>query len=230
MISTSAAASPSNLSSSERKPRCRMRGCFGIWRMLRADQHQVEPVRVHHGVALEELEHLAAPLVGVDPADVDGERPPHVELLAESPRLGALGNLRSDADDDAGTLALAHVLDQRALLERVVHDGADAAEHRLKDRQADRRIALGRRHEDRLVRHRAGAVPRVVVAVAEEDEEIELVADAADVARRARGSSVPRCRATSARRRSNAAVRRRRPSAVRNRPYCAAARPGTGAR
>ena len=43
--------------------------------MLRPDQHQVEPVRVHHGVALEELEQLAAALVLVDAADVDRERP-----------------------------------------------------------------------------------------------------------------------------------------------------------
>ena len=45
MISRSAAASASNLSWSDRKPRCRMRGCFGTGMTALADQHQVEAAR-----------------------------------------------------------------------------------------------------------------------------------------------------------------------------------------
>ena len=89
---------------------------------------------------------------------------------------GALGNRRiRRRRPRPGTGGVARRgLDQRALFERVVHERAHAAEHRPEDRQANRRIALRGRHEHRLVRHRARAVPRVVVAIAEEDEEVEL--------------------------------------------------------
>ena len=78
-----------------------MRGCFGISRCFDADEDQIEAVRVHDRVALEELEELAAALVLVDAADVDRERPLDVELLPKAPRLRPLGNGRTHADDDA---------------------------------------------------------------------------------------------------------------------------------
>ena len=85
----------------------------------------------------------------------------------------ALGNLRADADDHAGhRLVVRDALDQRALFERVVHERAHAAEDRRIDAEAERAVALGRRHQDRLRRHRAAAVERVVIAEAEEDEEV----------------------------------------------------------
>ena len=78
-------------------------------------------------------------------------------------------HVRPDADDDAGDVVVAgDRLDHRPLFGRVVHQRAHAAEHRLEDRQADRRVALGRRHENRAAAGGARAVVGVVVAVAEE--------------------------------------------------------------
>ena len=79
-------------------------------------------------------------------------------------------------------------LDQRALFRRVVHDRAHAPEDRAEQPQPDGRVALGRRHEHGLLGHRARAVVGVVVAVAEEQDVVELVADPGDVSmqRRAR--------------------------------------------
>ena len=150
-----------------------MRGCFGIGMCARADQHQVHAVDERRAVVLEEFEQLGAALVLVDAADVDREAIAHVELLPEAPGVRALGNLRADADHHAGhRLVVRHALDQRALFERVVHERADAAEHRRIDAEAERAVALRRRHQDRLRRHRAAAVIRVVIAEAEEDEEV----------------------------------------------------------
>ena len=61
---------------------------------------------------------------------------------------------------------------KRALFERVVHERANATEHRREDPEAQRAVALGGRHQDGLRRHRAAAVERVVVAEAEKDEEV----------------------------------------------------------
>ena len=150
-----------------------MRGCFGISRCVRADQHQVHAVRVHHRIAFEVREQFLAALVLVDSPDVHRKGPLQPELLPESPGLRPLRNLRSHADHDARTLTAAHMLEQRTLLERVVHHRAGAAEHRLEHLQPDGRIALRGRHEHRLGGHGPHAVPRVVVAIAEEDEEVE---------------------------------------------------------
>ena len=54
-------------------------------------------------------------------------------------------------------------------------------------------VALGGRHQDRLVRHAAHAVPGVVVAIAEEQEEVEgvgLLADVVDQRRAGRAFAV----------------------------------------
>ena len=96
-----------------------------------------------------------------------------------------------------------------------------------KDRQADRRIALGRRHEHGLVGHRARAVPRVVVAVAEEDEEVELAGRPLDVPDERRARRALRSRASAARRASECGCSKTelRAAAELDR-CCAAARPG----
>ena len=59
-------------------------------------------------------------------------------------------------------------VNHRPLFGRVVHHRPHAAEQRLENRQADRGVALGRRHEDRAGSRGARAVVRVIVAVAEE--------------------------------------------------------------
>src|SRR5438067_2498328 len=51
---------------------------------------------------------------------------------------------------------------------------AIASKQRLEDREANRFVALGRGHEHRARRRRSGAVIRVVVPVAEEEEVIVL--------------------------------------------------------
>ena len=131
---------------------------------------------------LEEIEQLDAALVLVDAPDVDREAIAQVELLPEAAAVRAFGDLRADADDHAWhRLVLGHALDQRALLVRVVHEGAHAAEHRRIDAEAQRAVALRGRHQDRLRRHRARAMERVVVAEAEEDEEVVIGFVAADV-------------------------------------------------
>ena len=123
---------------------------------------------------------------------------------------GFVRHVRSDADDDAGHVVVAgDRLDHRPLFGRVVHERAHAAEHRLEDRQADRRVALGRRHENRARRGRARAVVRVVVAVAEEEAVVVVGGVLARCSRRAPGSSALRRRASRARRRASAAARRR---------------------
>src|SRR4030095_10753690 len=118
--------------------------------------------RIHHGVALEESEKLLATFVFVDASDVDREWTLDVELLPETPGLRAIRDRRSDADDHTRTLPRAHALDERALLERVVHDRPRTAEQGRENSQPDGRIALGCRHEHRFLRHGADAVPRVV--------------------------------------------------------------------
>ena len=152
-----------------------MRGCFGIGEDCRPDEHQIQAVRIHHRVALEEREELFAALVLVDAPDVNRERPLDVELLPEPPRLRAIRNLRSDADDDARALPPTDALDSARSSNELYMSARTPRKTGAKIAEPDRRIALGRRDEDRLLRHRPGAVPRVVVAVAEEHEKIEIV-------------------------------------------------------
>ena len=150
-----------------------MRGCLGIGMCGVPIEHEVHAVDERRAVMLEELEQLDAALVLVDAADVDREAIAHVELLAEAPAVRSFRNLRADADDHAGhRLVVRHALNQRALFEGVVHERAHAAEDRRIDAEPERAVAFRGRHQDRLRRHRAAAVIRVVVAEAEEDEEV----------------------------------------------------------
>ena len=71
-------------------------------------------------------------------------------------------------------LVVGYRLNHRALFGRVVHQRPHAAEDRREHREADRRVALGSRNEDRLTRYRAHRVIRVVVAVAEDDAVVVL--------------------------------------------------------
>ena len=89
--------------------------------------------------------------------------------LPESRRLRAVRDVRSDADDDAGhALVAGDGLNHRPFFGRVVHDRPHAAEQRLEDRQTDRGVAFGGRHENRPRPRGARAVVGVIVAVAEE--------------------------------------------------------------
>ena len=137
------------------------------------DQHQVHAIDQRRAVVFEELEQLEAALVLVDAANVDRESVAHLELLAEAAAVRPFGNLGANADHDARhRLVVRDALDQRLFLERVVHQRANAAEHRRENGQAQRPVALGGRHQNGLRRHRAAAVERVVIAEAEEDEEV----------------------------------------------------------
>ena len=156
-------------------------------------------------IPLEKLEQLLAALVLVDPAHVDRESSLDAVLLPESVRLRVVRHLRPDADDDRGHVVVARDrLDHRLLFRRVVHQRAHASKERLKHAEADRRIALGRRHEHGAAGAGPRPVIRLVVAVAEEQAEIVATRRARRCGSRARGSSVPRRRAIEARRRANA--------------------------
>jgi len=138
-----------------------------------ADEHERQAPRKRRRVPGEVLEELLAALVLVDAAHVDRKRLADPELPAESLRVGALRHLGSDAHHHRRHVAVGgDGVDHGALFERVVHDRADAAEHGAEQAHAHGRIPLGRRDEDRLAIHRARAVTGVVVAVAEEDEEV----------------------------------------------------------
>ena len=155
MISRSAAASASNLSWSDRKPEVvdavvlrdrHHRAC----RSARRSRPRGNVARV----ALEVVEQLAAALVLVDPADVDRERP----VDARSCRRNRAGSVRAGTSEPTptttpGTSALpaAAWIIARSSCELYMI-AAHAAEDRPEDRQADRRIALGRRHQHRLAR------------------------------------------------------------------------------
>ena len=67
-------------------------------------------------------------------------------------------------------------MDHRAFFVRVVHDGTDAAKYGRKDPERNRRIALGGGNENRPRRDAPRTVKRVVIAVAEEQDEIERAA------------------------------------------------------
>src|SRR4029079_18948735 len=166
-------------------------------RMLRhvhdraADQYQIHPARKGRGVAPEVREQLATALVLVDEPDVKRKRPPQFELAAEALGVRAVRHVGADSDDDARNRWISGGgLNHRALLRRVVHQRANAAEYRAENGESDRGIALGGRHEHGLVRDAARQMPRMVVAVAEEDHEIELAGRALDIVdeRRARGA------------------------------------------
>jgi hypothetical protein len=156
-----------------------------------ADEHEMQAVDQHPGVALEILEQLRAPFVLVNPADVDGKSIPHVELLAEPYGIALWRYLRPHADDDAGDGGVVgDRLDERTFLERVVHEGPDAAKHGREHRQAERAVTLRGRDEDGFRGDGPDAVIGVVVAETEEDEEVELRLVVTDVLdeRRARRS------------------------------------------
>ena len=71
-----------------------------------ADEHEIQPARERHRVALEVVEELAAPLVGVDAPDVDRKRPVDLVPPPETRGIGSRRHLRAHADDDAGTCSL----------------------------------------------------------------------------------------------------------------------------
>ena len=187
-----------------------MRGCSGTG-------SSELPIRIERQlagrilqIALEELEQLVAALVLVDAADIHGKRAANLVLLAEPRRLRVVRHVRSDADDDAGDLLVAgDGVNHRPLFGRVVHHRADAAEQRLEDRQADRGVALGGRHEDRARAGGARAVVGVVVAVAEEQAVVVARRRVSRRSRSAPGWSGPRRRASRARRRANGGAGRR---------------------
>ncbi len=161
-----------------------MRGCFGIGDDRAADQHQVEAARERRGVALEVAEQLRAALVLVDPADVDRERPLDARTCAgTAPARCASGTSEPTPTTTPGHVAVAgRRLDHRALFGRVVHDGRarrGTPGRRSTGRSPDRapRSARGRPSPA----PRRAPMPRVVVAIAEEDDEVER--------RRPRGST-----------------------------------------
>ena len=181
-----------------------------------ADEEERELARWIAEIALKKFEQLRAALVLVDASDVDGKRVPDVVLLAEpvSPRV--LGHLRPDAHDHARHLLIAgYGLDHRPFLIRVVHQGANAAEDRLKHREPDRRIAFGRRHEDGARRRRAHAVVGVIVAIAEEDAVVVAPPRSWRGDRSGPARLDPPRRANRARRRGNAVARTHESSAGR---------------
>ena len=159
------------------KPTWRMRGWSGTLHHRLPRQHEV-----HVGPALlEELpevrEERDRALVPVDSADVQHERPLEPVLRPEVEGGVRLGQVDPAADDDARHLPVAaRVLDERLLLRGQVDDPARGAEEGLEDAEVDRRVLLGRRHQDRLVPHGGQAVIAVVVAVAVEEEPVEAAA------------------------------------------------------
>ena len=147
-----------------------------------ADEDQIQAARERHRVALEVVEELAASLVGVDAPDVNRKRPVDLVTPAETRGVGSRRHFRSHADDDAGDVLVARrILDHRPLFVRVVHDPADASEHRPEYRQADGCIPFGRRYEDGFGRQPSRAVPGVIVAIAEEQDVVEGVGRAREV-------------------------------------------------
>ena len=142
-------------------------------------------------IPLKEFEQFVAAFVLIDAADVNGKRTADVVLLPKPVRLRIVWHVRADADDNAGNLVIAgDGMDHRAFFGGVVHHAANASKQRLEDREANRFVALGRGHEHRARRRRSGAVIRVVVPVAEEDEEVVVGGVRGDVLRQrtARGS------------------------------------------
>src|SRR6478609_8124569 len=149
-------------------------------RMLRdrhdcaADQNEIETTRKSGCVAKKEIEELLAALVLVDAADIDGKRPSQVVLPAKSFRIRSRRDVRTDADDHTRNLFVAcGGLDHRPLFVRVVHHRAYATKGRAKDAKADRWIAFCSRHQQRLGGDSPRAMPRMEVAIAEEQDEIE---------------------------------------------------------
>ena len=115
-----------------------------------------------------------------------------MNFASEAPRLRALGDLRADADHDARARLRSLTCSISARSSSELYMSARTPRKTgAKIETPIAGIALGRRHEDGLVGDRARAVPRVVVAVAEKHEEIEVVLDAPDVADRAPGSLGP---------------------------------------
>ena len=150
-----------------------MRGCCGIGSSDWPTSSERQPAVDVPKIRLEKLEQLLAALVLVDAADVDRKSSVDAVLLPEPIRLRVVRHLRPDADDDPGHVVIARDrLNHRLLFGRVVHQRAHASKERLKQPKADRRIALGGRHEDRPRGRGPRAVIRLVVPVAEEQAEV----------------------------------------------------------
>ena len=217
MISSSAAAIASNLSASSRKPEMADARMLGNRQQRVADRARAtacppDPA----GSARRSRTAPCSPC-----SRRCGRRRPRTgrgccTSAGSAPAADCAGTSDPTPTTTPGTSSLPDDrLNHRALFGRVVHERADAAEHRLEDRQPDRRVALGGRHQDRARRRGAHAVVRVVVAVAEEEAVVVVAGVLRRCSRRAPGSSVPRRRASRARRRASAAARRRDPIARR---------------
>ena len=232
MISTSAAAIASNFSASVRKPRWRIRGCFGIGRIdLPMSTSCSRPAHAC-GVRLEVLEQLLAALVLVDAPHVDRKRAGDAELLAEALGLGGRRArpsrrrrpYRGRSPVPAALRIMARSSNELNISARTPRKiGGKIAKPMAA-------IPLGRRHQHRLAIGRADAVVRVAVAVAEEDERsrTDRVTDSRCTTQ-APGSSALRCRATPARQRASASCSNTRSESRPNSSSRARGRPGSGA-
>src|SRR4030095_11799414 len=109
-------------------------------------------------------EQLRASLIHIDSPDVQDERPGNAVLLSESVGSDAFRNSRPDSDDRSRhTLIVRYGVNQRPLLERVVHDRANASEDRLKDGQTERGVPFGCWYQDGFIGDRARAMVRLIV-------------------------------------------------------------------
>ena len=90
--------------------------------------------------------------------------------------VGARGHLRSDADDDAGHVLVAGRApgSSRALRGELYMIARTPRNTGPKIAEPDGRIALGRRHEHGLAGQPPRHVPGVIVAIAEEEDEVEI--------------------------------------------------------
>ena len=153
-----------------------MRGCSGIGMMRRADQHQVHAFDERRAVMLEEIEQLGAALVLVDAADVDREPIAHVELLAEPRRRSiARGISEPMPTTTPGTVWLFDTAWISARSSNELYMSARTPRNigaKMPSPSAPSRSAVGTRIAFAgTARH---AVIRVVIAEAEEDEEVEV--------------------------------------------------------
>src|SRR5262245_2219078 len=141
-----------------------------------AYQDEGQPSRRFPKVRAEKVKKLLAPLVRVDAAHVNRKRAADVELLPESRRLWVSRHFGAHAHHNARHILIrGDRMNHRALFRRVVHQSADASEKRLEDRQANRRIAFGRGNQNRARRDGSHSVIRMVVPIAEEDEEVVVL-------------------------------------------------------
>ncbi len=89
-------------------------------------------------IPLKELEQLLAPLVLVNPPDVDRKSGANAVFLPKSIGLGIRRDMRADADHHFRDVAIAgDRLNHHPLFGRVVHDSPGAAEYRTEHSEPD---------------------------------------------------------------------------------------------